>query len=211
MLPSTPKYTTYFFFYQITTQHNLNPFPNSAFIRQVTCPCTPNQWLWLSGEAAGCATRAIRSAQSSHQWKRLPFLHWVKAAAPGALCSATVVRAVSVNEQRRSEQVPIYHFVTHFPTCEGLGQQVLTLHWCLSFPAHSCFFRDEDFLLMESSAGLWRGPETSITVQHISGKASHLPEPAPGQAHTSWSLLIHRGSNRKKGLGQPCHQPLTRS
>lgn len=27
-----------FYFYQITMHHNLNPFPNSAFIRQVTYP-----------------------------------------------------------------------------------------------------------------------------------------------------------------------------
>lgn len=88
-----------------------------------------------------------------------------------------------------------------FLSFRGLGR---VKHWpCLdaylSWHIHSYLGSNHEGYSADKRVGLWRGPVTSTTVQHLLGKASHLPDPSPSQAHKGWSLFI--GNRWEKGLG----------
>lgn len=103
---------------------------------------------------------------------------------------------VSIREQRRGEQASTHQFTVCFLVW---ARQTLTLPWCLSFPLHSCLFKDEWFLQMGRSMGLQRGLETSATVCHLSGKPSHFSDPFP----RAWSLLTYQPGGWERVQASP--------
>lgn len=190
---------TQFIFNQITAHHSLEASPNSALPGHLSHPKPV-----IPKELAVCGQKNSDTVQSTHGWKRLLFLCLHKGSRAACWSQPWVSKAGVNRYQYISSQL-----------ISTLGRawarQVLTLPWCLSFPKHSCLFRDGWCLQLDRNAGSWRGLGTSATQWHLSGKLSHFLWAFPQLSSYSLLPAYLPGRRLEEGPGQACHQLLVRS